>query len=454
MAPKGKARNKKRKVKRQEEVELWDLTRQLPRSHNHRCSWYRSKGCRNPAIAVWQSNRITSIREWYTCEDCQLKDFDGWPEGVIPWNSDETSDDCSSTEPTGIHARDEEYIIPEKESPKRARRSIASAKAKSSKKAAGKKPKPSEFTIRRKKFTSIKGSKKTETSANNAVGNQTKRFPPILPLQRSRIQRSTPMSSNAASGSNVSAPSFSTPSPENRHVARVVTPPSPLMAKDDNIGTDKSYGERTLATIRYYTEDKKWTDNELCFATPRRQSAMPSTEPHVYHLSRGGTLKIYPNLVSSVETHRIKEELMHSGMFRQYKVQSQKEPRLHFLLHEDATDEDFDTSPQPGYSYAHVKLKARPLGKLPELHNVSQRLASVSGVDKWTIGVNPVLYRGCRDKMGFHADDDQGEEVVLCLVVSSPQEEARRVIIAPTERKTHPEVGDEIVELMLQPGDA
>jgi hypothetical protein len=154
-----------------------------------------------------------------------------------------------------------------------------------------------------------------------------------------------------------------------------------------------------------------------------------------------------------METKRVKEDLFNCGLFRQYQIQAQDEPRLHFLLNEKATNDDFETSLQPGYKYAHVKMKARPLKILPELEMLSQRLASVSGVDRWTIGVNPVLYRDCKEKMGSHVDDDQGEQVILCLIVSSLQE-ARRVIITPKDKKSILANGDETIELKLLRGDA
>ena len=123
-------------------------------------------------------------------------------------------------------------------------------------------------------------------------------------------------------------------------------------------------------------------------------------------------------------------------------------------LHDHATDfEDFDTCKQPGYKYASVTIKARPLQKLPILSELSKTMARLSGVDNWTIGVNPVLYRDCQDGMGGHADDDQGEKVILCLIVSSPAE-PRRVIITPKAKKPNLEQGDERIELILKPGDA
>jgi len=123
---------------------------------------------------------------------------------------------------------------------------------------------------------------------------------------------------------------------------------------------------------------------------------------------------------------------------------------VHFLLHDRATNDDFRSSKQPGYRYARGTAKARPLSKLPLLERVSKKLATLSGVDRWNIGVNPVLYQDSKDGMGGHADDDQGETVILCLILASPDEE-RPVVITPNSKLQD---GDERIELMLRAGDA
>ena len=56
-------------------------------------------------------------------------------------------------------------------------------------------------------------------------------------------------------------------------------------------------------------------------------------------LCRGGTLNIYPNLFPSTQVKEIKKELLACKYWRKYSIQGGDEPRLHFLLHEDATTE-------------------------------------------------------------------------------------------------------------------
>jgi alkylated DNA repair dioxygenase AlkB len=433
-----KAKTKKKKKKRSghishqhnnsdgyDEPEIWDLKRQIRRNQECGC---HTPDCTEQAIAVWASNKTTAANEWFTCEECQLKDFGGWPEGEVPVNNDSNINNDLKKE---------------------ARKKIASAVAKPAKtRKSGNDDKYPPSIEKQASTISGSAAKKgavissaiSDVIVNDGDGKELA----VTPKSGSLGTRNTPLSSDTIDGGKES--SFKTPSPEQRQVVqRVVTPPSPLMRREKP--------ERNLATIRYCTgQDRQdWTRWQPLYSIPCR-SAKPE-EPFVCNLRRGGTVKIYPNLVQTMETERVKEELFNCRLFRQYQIQAQDEPRLHFLLNEKATKDNFETSSQPGYRYAGVKMKARPLKILPELEQLSQRLATVSGINKWTIGVNPVLYRDCRDKMGSHADDDQGEQVILCLIVSSPQE-ARRVIITPKDKKPNLEAGDETIELILQPGDA
>ena len=110
---------------------------------------------------------------------------------------------------------------------------------------------------------------------------------------------------------------------------------------------------------------------------------------------------MFPNHVNPKDLSSVREEVLNCNFFRQYPIQAQDEPRCHFILHEDATD-DFDKE-QPGYKYANIEMKARPLRKLPFLEELSKVLALSCNVEKWTIGINPVLYRDGKDRMGDHA---------------------------------------------------
>jgi alkylated DNA repair dioxygenase AlkB len=112
---------------------------------------------------------------------------------------------------------------------------------------------------------------------------------------------------------------------------------------------------------------------------------------------------------------------------------------------------------QPGYSYANnIKMKALSLKNFPMVRELSNRMEEIFSHDIaptdnndcfWNIGVNPVLYRGGSDHMGFHADDDQGETLILAVVIT---QEGDRVITFKPKGKGH------LVEyqLQLKAGDA
>ena len=141
-------------------------------------------------------------------------------------------------------------------------------------------------------------------------------------------------------------------------------------------------------------------------------------------------------------------------MFRQYRIQGGPEPRAHFLLHEQASmEEDIK---QPGYKYSTITMKAKPLGLLPKLQSFATDMQSTCHVPQWNIGVNPVYYRDGQDHMGFHADNDQDEDLILTVLIRSP-DRPRRVLIQAAPRKkgtTKRQDGDEQYELSLGAGDA
>lgn len=163
----------------------------------------------------------------------------------------------------------------------------------------------------------------------------------------------------------------------------------------------------------------------------------------------GGRLRVYLSLLDKNIQEGVSTELRESGCFRSYKIQAGNEPRAHFLIHEDAT-EDFDNEAQPGYSYARTSMKGHSLSRFPMVKELAGHMRQVCGIDSWNIGMNPVLYRDGNDHMGFHSDNDQGEETILSVLVESPPR-PRRLIIKP--KKKHPEHGDHKIVLFLYSGD-
>lgn len=183
-----------------------------------------------------------------------------------------------------------------------------------------------------------------------------------------------------------------------------------------------------------------------------------------YQFDDGGQLVIYLNLLSTIRQEQISKELLTSNGFRQYRVQDNNEPRLHFLLHINGAIDDlaFD-KPQPGYKYGSVQMKARAFGaSFPQVCRLSgtmQRICQANLVAAdgtgncestgvfWNIGADCIIYRNGKDQINFHADDDQGEQLILTVLVSTPLECTRKVLIRNKN-------GLEEFELFLGAGDA
>jgi 2OG-Fe(II) oxygenase superfamily len=174
-------------------------------------------------------------------------------------------------------------------------------------------------------------------------------------------------------------------------------------------------------------------------------------------------LSVETNTLSVNEQDTLAEELRSCGYFRQYSMRGSPEPRLQFLLHKQATENFND--PQPGYQYARgIRLKSRPLQNLKQVHNLSDRLERAYQNEMfyirgqpagWNIGVHCVLYRNGRDHMGYHADDDQGESLIVAVIVCCPRGSFRRVHIRPADRdRVGPQHDDVEIMLHLQAGDS
>jgi hypothetical protein len=70
----------------------------------------------------------------------------------------------------------------------------------------------------------------------------------------------------------------------------------------------------------------------------------------------------------------------------------------------------------------------------------------------WSTGCDVLLYRDCHDKIGFHADDTQGETVIFCAVVLS--EHRRCLHILPAGKRKDYANKDMQVKLYADQGDA
>jgi hypothetical protein len=234
--------------------------------------------------------------------------------------------------------------------------------------------------------------------------------------------------------------------------------------------------ERTIGEIRRF-DGKTWIRKEL---------RMKSDSSCDIKLHRGGAIKVHSDMINSFDQIEVEEELLeHPELFREYPIQGGREPRANLFFHEKATD---DETVQPGYKYRSTRMKAISYKGYPSLESVSNQTAKHCSVPYWNIGVNAVCYRDGNDSIGYHADNDQGEDKILsefrstplslrilpssshlskpannaltfpilptaCLISSPP---TPRVVRIRVERKGKyvPDIGDEDILLRLHAGDA
>lgn len=198
-----------------------------------------------------------------------------------------------------------------------------------------------------------------------------------------------------------------------------------------------------------------------CDDGQQKGAAKPEVSKKVFKLPLGGTLIVYPNLLSKKRQCKLKKELFkkkNSKLFRQYRIQNNKEPRAHFLLHSKATDDgeafESETTEQPGYCYGTISMKAKPLSLLPRLRKFAREMKQLCRVKSWNIGVNPVFYRDSRDHINLHADNNQGEDKILTVLVASP-DTPRKIVVQTMRPKgtTAKQDGDEQYELFIGAGD-
>lgn len=93
----------------EESVEIWDIKRAYTaKERSKSCpKMCMSDECKNVACAAWASNKDPD-NLWETCEDCQVRDFGGWPEDFeIPEGfHDEEEDDVKSNSSVVVTVKD------------------------------------------------------------------------------------------------------------------------------------------------------------------------------------------------------------------------------------------------------------------------------------------------------------------------------------------------------------
>ena len=207
-------------------------------------------------------------------------------------------------------------------------------------------------------------------------------------------------------------------------------------------GATAMAGERVVARSRMWSA----TSNSFGAWTIHRtkMNSSPHSDSIDFVLRRGGVIKFFPNLVEEVE--EVKKEMLSQTTYKQYKVREcGNEPRLHALY--------CSASRAGGYRYGRVKMASHPLESLSVICGIAEDLASKFGLldNHWNVGCHLILYRDGKDSIHWHADDTQGEDVVLSLTVDGPVADARTICFQPAT--TTLKTGDEQLELYPIPGD-
>ena len=176
-----------------------------------------------------------------------------------------------------------------------------------------------------------------------------------------------------------------------------------------------------------------------------------------FQLSRGGALEYIPTIMDESKREDISKYMEDCDLFRQYRVNGFREPRVHVLLSSSAEKQKLNgrNGDGPGYQYHGVQMKAQPLSEARVVELLASELAEKFGLpnNQWSIGVDLVTYRNGNDRMGWHADDTQEESLILTVVVET---DARRIVkIRPKKGKNESyNDGDELIELIVRQGSA
>jgi len=98
-------------------------------------------------------------------------------------------------------------------------------------------------------------------------------------------------------------------------------------------------------------------------------------------------------------------------------------------------------------SFISVKMLAHPMCDFKAIERVDEYVAEFFQTD-FNIGVDALCYRDGKDHIGFHADDTQGEDIVVSLTVESLCQRVLRI-----KPKGDACVGDEQIDLFPCAGD-
>ena len=273
---------------------------------------------------------------------------------------------------------------------------------------------------------------------------ETNMNPSVIHRGNSLSQASTSLSSHKEPAEKIAAQYIPSINPKNiskqhspnRKSMGYVIPPQTTgqSCKGRKVGRRRCYNEQRGA---YGT----WEDLHI---------DLSSNNSMQIHLNRGGKIGIYTNMLPKNKRQSLSTAMHQCKLYRQYTRSCVfHEPRFHVLLSSKAAQCN------TGYMYHGIRMKAEPIELVSEVANYANELAKGYNLpeNQWDIGVDMIVYRDGDDSIGWHADDSQGESVVLCVVVDAPGEPRPLYIRPKRSKSTHLANGDEEIQLYVGEGD-
>lgn len=169
------------------------------------------------------------------------------------------------------------------------------------------------------------------------------------------------------------------------------------------------------------------------------------------NLRRGGKLTFFKHFITPDRAKSLCQDIVSSDKLRQYTVRNgmYEEPLNHVLLSSMATS--------TGYRYHSVSMKAKPIASIPSIQQLGYEIARYQNLpqDEWKIGVDLLVYHNETKGIGFHSDDNQGENVIFTVVLDSPilleNGKTSRPVLVKSKGMM---IGDEYFQIDACAGDA
>jgi hypothetical protein len=252
------------------------------------------------------------------------------------------------------------------------------------------------------------------------------------------------------------------------HTQQVDTIINPGAKQDSNAlhHNDIMLGSREIGKIRRYIaatgEFSEWEDlpcQTYGGKEPRRWNHLNIDESIEIPLRRGGRLRVFPNFLADIRRDKVASSINNCNLYRQYCRHGESqdmEQRTQVLLSSqvDTICNGRVKNCRPGYQYEGITMMAQPLSHVPQIELLAGDLAELYRLPEkeWNIGATLVCYRNGEDHMTWSSNVEQGEVLILCIIVES-QTCTRPILIRPKDNAPLQD-GDEEIIVFVGQGDA